>query len=133
MNDGLKDCHRTAIVRVITGTEGIDKAVLLGSRATQSFAAIADVDIALFGPDPTLINLARMAAAVDAIPMAQSVVSCSTTAYSVWNSMTTVTVTASSGSAALSGPYWPATALALSVARLSTSSSRAESVAHPGR
>ena len=73
MNDGLKDRHRRAIIRAIAEIDGIDRAVLFGSRASQLFSARSDVDIALFGPDLTLIDLARMAATVDAIPMAQSV------------------------------------------------------------
>lgn len=73
MNDGLKQRHRAAIIRAIAATESVDRAVLFGSRATESFAPISDVDIALFGRAFTLTELARLSAAVDAIPMAQTV------------------------------------------------------------
>ena len=73
MTDGLKDVHREAIVAVLAANDRVERAVLFGSRATGTNTASSDVDIALFGDRLTLTDQARLAAALDEIPMAQSV------------------------------------------------------------
>ena len=73
MTDGLKDVHREAIVAILAANERVDRAVLFGSRATGTNTASSDVDIALFGVRLTLTDQARIVAALDEIPMAQSV------------------------------------------------------------
>ncbi|WP_419940793.1 nucleotidyltransferase domain-containing protein [Candidatus Palauibacter sp.] len=73
MTDGLKDAHREAIIAVIEVNERVERAVLFGSRATGTNTVSSDVDIALFGDRLTLTDQARLAAALDDIPMAQSV------------------------------------------------------------
>ena len=73
MTDGLKDAHREAIIAVIAANDSVERAVLFGSRATGTNTATSDVDIALFGDRLTLTDLARLSAAAEAIPMAQSV------------------------------------------------------------
>ena len=73
MNDGLKDAHREAIIAVIAANARVERAVLFGSRATGTNTVTSDVDIALFGDRLTLTDQARLAAAIDKIPMAQSV------------------------------------------------------------
>ena len=73
MTDGLKDAHREAIIAVIADNGRVERAVLFGSRATGTNTTTSDVDIALFGDRLTLTDQARLAAAVEAIPMAQSV------------------------------------------------------------
>ena len=73
MTDGLKDAHREAIIAVIAANDRVERAVLFGSRATGTNTVTSDVDIALFGDRLTLTDQARLAAAVDEIPMAQSV------------------------------------------------------------
>ncbi len=73
MTDGLKDAYREAIIAVIAANERVERAVLFGSRATGTNTATSDVDIALFGDRLTLTDQARLAAAVEEIPMAQSV------------------------------------------------------------
>ena len=73
MTDGLKDAHREAIIAVIAANDRIERAVLFGSRAIGTNTVTSDVDIALFGDRLTLTDQARLAAAVDEIPMAQSV------------------------------------------------------------
>lgn len=73
MTDGLKDAHRDAIIAVIAANDRVERAVLFGSRATGTNTATSDVDIALFGERLTLTDQARLAAAVEEIPMAQSV------------------------------------------------------------
>ena len=73
MTDGLKDAHRQAIIAEIAANERLERAVLFGSRATGTNTVSSDVDIALFGDRLTLTDQARLAAALDEIPMAQSV------------------------------------------------------------
>ena len=51
----------------------VERAVLFGSRATGTNTVSSDVDIALFGNQLTLTDQARLVAALDEIPMAQSV------------------------------------------------------------
>ena len=73
MTDGLKDAHREAIVAVIAANDRVERAVLFGSRATGTNTVASDIDIALFGNRLTLTDQARLAAALEEIPMAQSV------------------------------------------------------------
>ena len=73
MTDGLKDAHRETIIAVIAANERVERAVLFGSRATGTNTVTSDVDIALFGDRLTLTDQARLAAAIDDIPMAQAV------------------------------------------------------------
>ena len=73
MTDGLKDAHREAITAVIAANDRVERAVLFGSRAIGTNTLSSDVDIALFGNRLTLTDQARLAAALDEIPMAQSV------------------------------------------------------------
>ena len=73
MTDGLKDAHREAIIAVIAANDRVERAVLFGSRATGTNTVTSDVDIALFGDRLTLTDQARLAAAIDEIPMAQTV------------------------------------------------------------
>ena len=73
MTDGLKDAHRAAIIAEIAANDRVERAVLFGSRATGTNTASSDVDIALFGDRLTLTDQARLAVALDEIPMAQSV------------------------------------------------------------
>ena len=73
MTDGLKDVHREAIIAEIAANDHVERAVLFGSRATGTNTLSSDVDIALFGNRLTLTDQARLAAALDEIPMAQSV------------------------------------------------------------
>ncbi len=73
MIDGLKDRHRAAIIAAIAANPRVERAVLFGSRAMGTYTADSDVDIALFGDGLTLTDQARLGAAIDDIPMAQSV------------------------------------------------------------
>ena len=73
MTDGLKDRHREAIIAEIAANDRVERAILFGSRANGTHTVTSDVDIALFGARLTLTDQARLAAALDRIPMAQSV------------------------------------------------------------
>ena len=73
MTDGLKDEHRAAIIAAIAANDRVERAVLFGSRATGTNTLSSDVDIALIGDRLTLTDQARLAAALDEIPMAQEI------------------------------------------------------------
>ncbi|MDD9987489.1 MAG: restriction endonuclease subunit S [Spirochaetaceae bacterium] len=73
MTDGLKDEHREAIIAAIAASDRVERAVLFGSRATGTNTVSSDVDIALFGGGLTLTDHARLAVALDEIPMAQEI------------------------------------------------------------
>ena len=73
MTDGLKDRHRTAIIATLAANDRVERAVLFGSRAMGTNTITSDVDIALFGQHLTLTDQARLAAACEELPMAQSV------------------------------------------------------------
>ena len=73
MSDGLKDRHRAAIVASIAANDKLERAVLFGSRAMGTNTTTSDIDIALFGNRLTLTDQARLRAAIDKIPMAQSI------------------------------------------------------------
>ena len=73
MTGGLKDIHRAAITAVLAANDRVERAVLFGSRATGTNTVSSDVDIALFGSRLTLTDQAHLAAALDEIPMAQTV------------------------------------------------------------
>ena len=73
MKDGLKNAHREAIIAEIAANDRVERAVLFGSRATGTNTVTSDVDIALYGDRLTLTDQARLAAALDEIPMAQCV------------------------------------------------------------
>ncbi len=73
MTDGLKDAHRAAIIAALTANERVERAILFGSRAMGTHRAASDVDIALFGDELTSNDVARLATAMEALPMAQTV------------------------------------------------------------
>ena len=73
MTDGLKARHRAAIIATLAANDRVEQAVLFGSRAMGTNTVTSDVDIALFGRQLTLTDQAKLAAACEDLPMAQSV------------------------------------------------------------
>ncbi|MCY3537070.1 MAG: restriction endonuclease subunit S [Cyanobacteria bacterium MAG IRC4_bin_6] len=73
MTDGLKAHHRAAIIATLAANHRVEQAVLFGSRAMGAHTVTSDVDIALFGRQLTLTDQAKLAAACEELPMAQSV------------------------------------------------------------
>ena len=71
--DGLKNKHRDAIITILSSNNRVERAVLFGSRAMGNYRKTSDVDLALFGDQLTLTDLARLADAIDQLPMAQRV------------------------------------------------------------
>ena len=70
---GLKPQHRAAIIATLSSNDRVERAVLFGSRATGTNSTRSDVDIALYGDQLTLTDEARLASAIERIPMAQAV------------------------------------------------------------
>ncbi|HMS18610.1 MAG TPA: nucleotidyltransferase domain-containing protein [Planctomycetota bacterium] len=60
MADGLKRKYRQMILDILSANERVESAVLFGSRAMGTFTPQSDVDIALFGKDLTLNDLASL-------------------------------------------------------------------------
>ncbi len=73
MNASLKETYRTAIVGVLASNEKVERAVLFGSRAVQSQRSASDVDLALFGDQLDLTDLAQMSAALEHLTVPQKV------------------------------------------------------------
>jgi len=73
MKDGLKDTHRNAIYSIFATNGRVERVVLFGSRAMGTNTVTSDVDIALIGDELTLTDQARIAEALEEIPMAQSI------------------------------------------------------------
>ena len=73
MTDGLRDVHRTAIIDLLRANQRVERAVLFGSRATEKFTPVSDVDIALFGEALTTADQARLAAAMEELNVPQRV------------------------------------------------------------
>ncbi len=73
MIDGLKDKHRDAIIEVLASNDRVERVVLFGSRAMETFTPSSDVDIALFGKELTLTDQGRLAAALEALTIPQRV------------------------------------------------------------
>ena len=73
MTDGLKDNHRNAIIDILSANKRVERAVLFGSRAMETFTPASDIDIALCGDLLTLTDQANLATAIDELPMAQRV------------------------------------------------------------
>ena len=68
MIDGLKDEQRTALIEKLSANERVERVVLFGSRATQTYSTTSDIDIALFGSNLTRTDLARLAETVGELP-----------------------------------------------------------------
>ncbi len=73
MTDGLKDKHRQAIIDILAANTRVKRVALFGSRAMGTFTTTSDVDLALYGDELTLTDQAKLAAAIDDLPMAQRV------------------------------------------------------------
>jgi len=73
MDDGLKESHRQAIIRLFAAHPRVESVVLFGSRATGTYRPASDVDLALFGTGLSLDDLADLADGIERIPMAQQV------------------------------------------------------------
>ena len=73
MTDGLKAKHRAAIIDAFATNDRVERAVLFGSRATERYTSVSDVDIALIGEHLTLDDLARLDAIIEELTVPQQV------------------------------------------------------------
>ena len=73
MTDGLKAKHRAAIIDALAANDRVERAVLFGSRATETHTPASDVDIALFGDGLTLTDRVRLDAVIEALTVPQRV------------------------------------------------------------
>ena len=66
MNDfGLEASEMDKIIKSIASIEGVDKAVLFGSRAKGNYKLYSDVDISLVGKSLTYSDLLRLHSIID--------------------------------------------------------------------
>ena len=49
MNDGLKEKYRKTIISILASNERVERVVLFGSRAMETFSPESDVDLILYG------------------------------------------------------------------------------------
>ena len=73
MLDGLKTKYRAAIINALAANDRVERAVLFGSRATETYTAASDVDIALIGNRLTFKDRACLDAVMEALTVPQRV------------------------------------------------------------
>ncbi|MDE0443366.1 MAG: restriction endonuclease subunit S, partial [Gammaproteobacteria bacterium] len=73
MTDSPEDMYREAIVAEIAANDRVERALFFNPHATGIGGASPDVNIALLGGQLTVVDQARLSAAMAKIPMAQSV------------------------------------------------------------
>ena len=73
MKHGLKAKYRNAIIDVLAANDNVERAVLFGSRSTEKFTSVSDVDIALFGSKLTLTDQAQLSATMENLTVPQRV------------------------------------------------------------
>ncbi len=73
MNTSLKEIYRAAIIGVLASHDKVERVVLFGSRAAQSQWPASDVDLALFGDQLDLTDLAHISAAMEQLTVPQRV------------------------------------------------------------
>lgn len=73
MKHGLKEKYCDAIIDVLAANDNVERAVLFGSRATEKFTSVSDVDIALFGSNLTLTDQAQLSSAMEDLTVPQRV------------------------------------------------------------
>ncbi len=73
MTDGLKDKHREVILSILRANEKVERVVLFGSRATATHTVSSDIDLALFGKQLTLADIARLAREIEKTSVPQKV------------------------------------------------------------
>lgn len=63
--DGLKNSYKQSIINAIIPNRRVKKIVLFGSRATGMFTVSSDIDLALYGQELTLDDLADIIESVN--------------------------------------------------------------------
>ena len=73
MIDGLKMKYRAAIIDALAANDRVERAILFGSRATDTYTTASDIDIALIGDRLTLADQVRLNAVMEALTVPQRV------------------------------------------------------------
>ncbi len=73
MKDRLKDEYQKRMIEILSSHPRVERAVLFGSRAMGTYTTTSDVDIALFGDELTLDDLAQLTEQMERLPMPQKV------------------------------------------------------------
>ena len=68
MIDGLNDEHREALIDVLSANTNVERIVLFGSRATETYSVTSDIDVALFGDELSQNDVGLLRAMVDDLP-----------------------------------------------------------------
>ncbi len=73
MNDGLKDKYRQKLIDILAANRRVERVVLFGSRAMGTHSPESDIDLALYGDELTLDDLARLNAGIEETTIPQQV------------------------------------------------------------
>ena len=73
MNDGLKNKHRQTLVDILAANPRVERVVLFGSRAMGVYSPESDIDLALYGDELTLDDLAKLKVRIEETTIPQQV------------------------------------------------------------
>ena len=73
MNDGLKNKHRQTLVDILAANPRVERVVLFGSRAMGTYSPESDIDLALYGDELTLDDLAKLKVRIEETTIPQQV------------------------------------------------------------
>ena len=73
MNDGLKDKYRQTLIDILAANPRVERVVLFGSRATGAFRPTSGIDLALYGDELTLSDLAELRTRIEETSIPQQV------------------------------------------------------------
>ena len=73
MNDGLKEKYRKTIISILASNERVERVVLFGSRAMETFSPESDVDLILYGEHLTSSDRALLSWEIDETTIPQRV------------------------------------------------------------
>lgn len=73
MIDGIKKEYETRIIEILGANPRVERAVLFGSRAIGDYTDTSDIDLALYGDDLTLDDLANLIEEIEELTLPQRV------------------------------------------------------------
>jgi len=71
--DGLKEKYRQTLLNILTANPRVERVVLFGSRAMGTYTPESDIDLALYGDELTLTDLAKLKEEIDRTTIPQKV------------------------------------------------------------
>lgn len=72
-NSGLKDYHQQQLITLISRNHNVERIVLFGSRALNTFKDRSDIDLVLAGSNLTLSHIAEMQNEIEETTIPQKV------------------------------------------------------------